>query len=322
LSGNWQHSRMAKPSLPAIEAFLAATHGAAVTAVEPLPGGFWSSAFGYVFEGRDLVLRLGSIREGFEADRAAMAYSNADLPVPIVLEIGDAFGESYAISARHRGAFLEDLDPVLADVGGPTLLRLLTALFSAPDRPAEVAPHWRTWLLDALLDDPARRVSGWRNKLRQEPGLERLFAACEQRIAALVDACPERRDLVHGDLLHTNVLMAPDATRITAVFSWKCSLRGDFLYDTAWCTFWGESFHPGIAAADVWRRITTEPAVVRAPGALTDAAIRHHCYELQIGASHLAWNTWVGNDEDRRRVAQHTTMLLERGPKEPLPTLT
>ena len=54
----------------------------------------------------------------FEADRVAMAYSNPELPVPAVLEIGDAFGESYAISERHYGVFLEDLDPALSEVGG------------------------------------------------------------------------------------------------------------------------------------------------------------------------------------------------------------
>jgi aminoglycoside phosphotransferase (APT) family kinase protein len=40
--------------------------------------------------------------------------------------------------------------------------------------------------------------------------------------------------VLHGDLLHGNVLNSQDAKRITAVFSWKCSQRGDFLFDTAW----------------------------------------------------------------------------------------
>ena len=50
---------------------------------------------------------------------------------------------------------------------------------------------------------------------------------------ALAEACPERRDLVHGDLLHGNVLVSPDARRVQAVLSWKCSVRGDFLFDAA-----------------------------------------------------------------------------------------
>lgn len=308
---------MAKQSIVAIEEFLADRHGGAVTGLEPLMGGYWSSAFGYSVNGRQLVLRLGSIREGFEADRAAMAYSSPELPVPVVLEVGDAFGESYAISERHHGVFLEDLDPVLAEVGGQTLARLLVALYRVPDRVPLSSHPWRRWLLDGLVDDPGRRVSGWRHQLAADPALDRVFSACEARIATLLDACPDRRDLVHGDLLHKNVLITPDATHVTAVFSWKCSRRGDFLYDTAWCTFWGESFHPGIAAADAWRRVTTQPAIVADSSALLHAAERHHCYELQIGASHLAWNTWVGNHDNRQRVAQHAATILERGPRAP-----
>ena len=61
--------------------------------------------------------------------------------------------------------------------------------------------------------------------------LAALSAAVTERVRTLVDACPERRDLVHGDLLHGNVLVSPDARRVEAVLSWKCSVRGDFLYD-------------------------------------------------------------------------------------------
>ena len=306
---------MATLSVPVVEAFLTAKHGVDVTGVEPLRGGFWSSAFGYLMDGRELVLRVGSIREGFEADREAMVYSSPELPVPAVLEIGDAFGESYAISERLHGGFLEDLHPALAGVGGESLVRLLVALRSVPDRAPEQEPSWRRWLLDGLVDDPTRRVSGWRAKLGEVPSLDRLFTACEARIAGLIDSCPERRDLVHGDLLFQNVLITPDAKRVNAVFSWKCSLRGDFLYDTAWCTFWGESFHPGIAATELWGRMLSEPSVVGETGALTDASERHHCYELQIAATHLAWHTWKGSHDDRQRVAEHTAMILERGPR-------
>ena len=48
------------------------------------------------------------------------------------------------------------------------------------------------------------------------------------------------------------MLVSDDAARVTAVFSWKCAQRGDALYDVAWCTFWGDTFHPGIAALDAF----------------------------------------------------------------------
>jgi aminoglycoside phosphotransferase (APT) family kinase protein len=303
-----------EPSFDEIQALLTDRHGGPVTDLTPLRGGFWSSAYSYVADGRELVLRLGSMREGFEADRAAMAYASPDLPVPEVVEIGDAFGASYAISVRHHGGFLEDLDPALARTGGDTLLRLLLALRAAPVQPSDRTDHWREWLLSCLVDDPRRTVSGWRASITADPALDRTYTACEQRIGDLVDVCPQRSDLVHGDLLHQNVLITPDASRVTAVFSWKCSLRGDFLYDVAWCTFWGDSFYPGIAAADPWGRVL---AALEGSDALTDAALRHHCYELHVGATHLAWNTWVKNEENLTRTAEHTAHLLERGPRQP-----
>ena len=312
----------AAPSQEEVIAFLSGLHGAPVTDLEPLAPGVWSSAHAYRLAGRELVLRLGTVPEGFEMDRAAMAFDRTDLPVPEVLDVGEGLGCAYAISARHHGRFLETVTPDDADVAGATLVRILAALRTvgvvagAPSAwyPSGISPEdstWRGWLLDGLVDDPQGRVSGWRATLAAQPELDALFVATELRISQLLDGCPERRDLVHGDLLNRNVLIAEDASRTTAVYSWKCSVRGDFLFDVAWCTFWSP-WHPGIEAVDLWPRVFDDRSL--ADGDLTDAAVRHHCYELQIGASHLGWNAWCGNDEDLRAVAAHTAAVLERGP--------
>ena len=292
-----------------VAAFLASHHGAPVSDLELLSGGSWSAAYGYRAGDRELVLRLGSNPEWFATDRDAVAYSREGLPVPAVLDIGEALGGAYAISERHRGRFLESVEVDEAEVAGPTLMRLLDALRSVPDD-GRGRGSWRGWLEASLRDDPAQTVNGWRAKLAADPALDRLYRACEARIDELLDACPERRDLVHRDLLHGNVLIAPDATRVNAVFSWKCSLRGDFLYDVALCTFWGAIAHPGIGAIDVFgRTLAAAPA-----GDLVDAAIRHHCYELHIGTEHLGWYAWTKDDEWLRKDAAHLEMLLERGP--------
>ncbi len=305
-----------------VAAFLTGLHGTTVSDLEPLTGGFWSSAFGYEAGGRELVLRLGNIREGFEMDRAAYAFSGPDLPVPEVLDIGEAFGGAYAISVRHHGRFLQEFEPDEAEVVGATLADLLAALRRVPAEPGastvwydpEGAARNATWhdrVRDGLVDDPRNLVSGWRATIAADGELEHLFTACERRIGELLDACPERRDLVHGDLLYSNVLLTEDASTVTGVFSWKCSMRGDFLYDTALCTFWGP-WHPGIAAADVFTRVLSSPDLSAADRA--DAALRHHCYELQIGAHHLGWDVWTGDAATLAKVAGHTAMILERGP--------
>jgi Ser/Thr protein kinase RdoA (MazF antagonist) len=124
----------------------------------------------------------------------------------------------------------------------PALTRLLVALYRVPAgpdtpvmwHPAGVAAgSWREYLLAGLVDDPGKLVHGWSAALAGDRELAVLSAAAAGRVRALAEGCPERRDLVHGDLLHGNVLVSPDAGRVQAVLSWKCSVRGDFLFDAA-----------------------------------------------------------------------------------------
>jgi aminoglycoside phosphotransferase (APT) family kinase protein len=311
-----------------IAAFLTAHHGEAVTHVECLQGGYWSSAYSYRAGARDLVVRFGQHRDGYEMDQVAAGWAGPDLPIPEVLAVGDAFGGAFAISARHHGRFLEDVGRDDAPSAGAALERLLAAFRAVPappDAPSAWHPPgedpststWRRWLVDSLVDDPRRTVSGWRSTLAADPELDALYRRCEQRIGTLLDSCPERRDLVHSDLLHQNVLLSDDWSRVMAVFSWKCSVRGDFLFDVAWCTFWS-AWHPGIAAVDLWDRTTRDPSLA---GLLDAAPERHHCYELVVGANHLGWHVWTGDNDELLRVAQHTEAILERGPRSPDPRL-
>jgi Ser/Thr protein kinase RdoA (MazF antagonist) len=209
-----------------------------------------------------------------------MAFASRDLPVPEVVEIGDAFGGAYAVSARHYGSNLEDVRPDQCDVAGPMLASLLGALYRVPKspdlpvgwhwRPTRGDLTWRSWLSERLVDDPNPEVRDWRAALAAQSEADRIFRACEARVRDLAESCPERRDLVHGDLLLANVLVAEDASRPSAVFSWKCSVRGDFLFDVAGCTFWSP-WYPGSrllthgATSDRSRRSETTPTLGSAP---------------------------------------------------------
>ncbi|MGH7692809.1 MAG: phosphotransferase family protein [Candidatus Dormibacteria bacterium] len=303
--------------------FLAHKYGA-VEALRPLGGGFWSSAYSFSHAGRELVLRFGANRDWFEADRAASAFDSPDLPVPEVVEVGEALGGAYAISVRYYGINLEDVRPDQSDAAGPMLGSLLAALFRVPKslelpvgwhgRPPRSDLTWQGWLSERLVDDPRQEVHGWRAALAARSDIDRVYRATEARVRDLVKACPERRDLIHGDLLHANVLVAEDAIRPNAVFSWKCSLRGDFLFDTAWCTFCSAIWYPGIAAADPWGRIRREPSIRDDADAWIGAPVRHHCYELHIGLTALAWNVWVGDSDALQQIATQLEVVLERGP--------
>jgi aminoglycoside phosphotransferase (APT) family kinase protein len=304
------------------EAFLADQPGAADT-LEPLTGGAWSAAWAYRSGGEELVVRFGRELSWYQADRAAGRFAGPDLPVPAVRQVGTTgAGRAFAVSERRYGRFLEDTPVERAAALGPTLTRLLVALYRAPADPGapvgwhqpEASPTgWRDHLRAGLVDDPAHLVHGWSAALAADPELAALSTAVADRVLALTGACPERRDLVHGDLLHGNVLLAPDASRVTAVLSWKCSVRGDFLYDAAWCSFWAP-FHPGIAAVDPLPGLLSDPAVTADRDALVDAAQRHHCYELHIGFTHLGWHVWTGDRANLAATARRLAEVLDRGP--------
>jgi aminoglycoside phosphotransferase (APT) family kinase protein len=312
-----------KPTLPIaqIADWLTKRYGGAATELAPIAGGFWSAAYTYRVGEDEFVLRFSDMADGFAIDAAAMQFTAPGLPIPEVIDVGEALGHHYAISRRHYGRFVENVALEDADAAGGAMARLLAALRAAPATPADAvvwhdpkataAFSWHDFLRGGLLDTPDSTVNGWRQKLAANSRIEAIFRACEARIEALLPYCPERRDLVHGDLLHQNVLISEDATRVTAIFSWKCSVRGDFLFDIAWCTLWGP-WHPGIAAANLWQRTVNAPDLSKA--SLIDAPLRHHCYELQIAASHFGWNVWTGDDQGLAAVAAEAERVLERGP--------
>ncbi len=298
-----------RPSDAAVIEFLRGHHGTDPTDLEVLGGGFWSAAFGYRVGDDELVLRINDVAAGFRDDDFAMRYASATLPVPEVLTIGEGFGRWFAISRRHHGRFLEEIGPDEASILGPTVVDLLAALRAVPDSGVDTPP-WREWLLAGITDLPRRHTSGWRPRIAARPEAERTFRAVDDRVRSLLDACPDRRQLVHSDLLHYNVLVTPAADAITAVFSWKCATWGDAVYDLAWCTFWGR-WHDGIGALELWDRVV--PTL--SPAEAVDVTVRHHVYELHIGASHLGWYATLDDDENLEWTLRQLDELLERGPR-------
>ena len=310
-----------KLKITQIADWLANIYDTAVSELAPISGGFWSAAYTYRVGDDEFVLRLSDMPDGFAIDAAAMQFTAPDLPIPEVIDVSKTLGHHYAISRRHYGRFVEDVSLDDADAVGGAIERLLAALRTTPSTPdnavvwhspdATAGLTWHDWLHDGLIDKPDSIVSGWRKKLAENSQIDAIFRACESRIEKLLPYCPERRDLVHGDLLHQNVLVSNDATCVTAIFSWKCSVRGDFLFDVAWCTFWGR-WHPGIAAADLWQRTLNDPDLSETD--LSNAPLRHHCYELQIAASHFGWNVWTDNAQELAAVAARAEFVLESGP--------
>ncbi len=291
--------------------FLAERYGPAATDVAELGGGDWSRAFSFRLDGRDLVARFGRHVEDFQKDREAMVYAGPELPVPAVLEIGEALGGFFAISERHFGIFLEELNERQWRSVLPALLRALDHLRSVTLSTLTPQPstRWREWLLSSLEDPPGGRVSGWRAALHELPHIEEVFVFGERALRELLPACPEVGHVIHRDLLNRNVLVEPDGSRLTAVFDWGCSKVGDFLYELAWFTFWAP-WYPAMEALDL-RRVFQEhyrSIGLEVPG-FDD---RLTAYELQIGLEHIAYSTFTKRDADRQEVTRRTAQVLRR----------
>jgi len=93
-----------------ISAWLTSYHGEAISDLQPMAGGYWSSAYSYRLaqqKQEDLVLRLGDSDVGYRIDQMAERFASPGLPVPEVLDIGAALDHRFAISRRHYGRFIE-----------------------------------------------------------------------------------------------------------------------------------------------------------------------------------------------------------------------
>jgi len=295
-------------TIDAVRAFLTERYGSRAGAVAELRGGEWSSPFGFRVDGRGLVARFGRWRDDFDKDAAAMAFAGPDLPVPRVVEVGAAFDGVYAISERHFGRFLEELDADGFQRVLPALLRALDAMRSVPVPDDARREPWGDWLRSLLIDHPGARVSGWRDKIAASSELDALFVAGEHAFEDLLGACPDIHHVVHCDLINRNVLVAADGTHLEAVFDWGCLAYGDFLYDVAWLTFWAP-WHTGLAATDIRGAVLDHYAATGVTVERFDERIR--CYEVHIGVHHLAYNTFVsGRDEDLAAIASRLHELI------------
>lgn len=281
-------------------AFLAQQLGTAPSEVIPLREGAWSQCFGFVHNGRNLVIRFGKYVDDFQKDQRAYNFANPDLPVPEVLEIGTALDGYFAISTRVYGIPLESVTAeqwlALVPAVAAALEALRTADLSATegfggwDADGRAAhKSWRSRLLEVAEDRPDQRGYGWRKALATSTEGQATFDWALELLQQVTDDAVSR-SLLHGDLTNRNVLV--QGNQITGVLDWGCSTYGDHLYDLAWFEFWSP-WQPElnlealrIALRQRWVESGYKPE--------NEAARLKACY-LHIGLEHLAYHAKLGN---------------------------
>ena len=296
--------------------FLGRRFGSDASDVAQIGMGVWSQAFAFRRAGCGYVIRFGAHQEDFNKDRFAARYAGPALPIPRVIELGEAFGGYYAISERVFGRYIDDVD-------GAQMRALLPSLFAALDaaRLADLAgtsgyggwgadgsaPYksWRAALLDVAGDRPTDRTHGWHERLKASSVGDGPFQEAYGHLVELAERVPEERHLIHSDLLHYNVLVEGD--RVTGVLDWGCGMYGDFLYDLAWLCFW----KPWYSA---WQGIDFQAEALRHYASIgldvPQFEDRLRCCQIHIGLAGQAYMAYAGNWTDLEDTARHTLAVM------------
>ncbi|HSX31734.1 MAG TPA: phosphotransferase [Candidatus Saccharimonadales bacterium] len=299
-----------------VSAFLTEHLGPAVNEVQPVLGGASSQAFSYMYSGTEHIARFSSREEDFLKDELAASFAGPGLPIPHVTEIGEGLNGYFALSDRVPGRMLDGLNQHDMEQAVPSVLELLDGLRNAEITALKGYGRWNgkgigaydTWqehIADAGNDNIDSRMHGWKDNLAASPiGLTGFNQALEQ-LQKLVHFCPEDAHLIHSDLLYKNVLI--EEGHVTGVIDWGNSMRGDFLYDLAWLSFWSPWYH---AMKDInWEQRALEH--YKSIGfEVPDFKERMLCYKLHIGIDAQGWNAYQKNWDQLKAVTDKTLALL------------
>src|SRR5438093_3977231 len=129
-------------------AFLRTRYGGGASKPIPITQGEWSKAYYFERASQEYVVRFSALKDDFEKDAVAAArFSSTDLPIPPIIELGEAFGGFYAISERMPGAYLDD-------VSGRDMRAFLPSVFAALDamRLTDLSATWGygIWTADGI----------------------------------------------------------------------------------------------------------------------------------------------------------------------------
>ena len=305
-------------SLSETEEFLQNRYGRGIRAVHTLGEGGWSYAFYFEQNGRKNVIRWADVSDNFERDAFAATFNSDGLPVPLIQEIGKANDRFFAISPFVEGRFLEELTPSELKAAAPSVIKMLRAL-RAVDLSTSTGfgflnkdgkgnhGSWKEFLLDDGNSSAESLIKGWKGHLPSSPtrtadAYDRLWSKFQR----LLHYCPEDRGVVHSDLVNRNILVADG--NITAVLDWGSSFFGDPLYDIAWLIFcdpWAPNFRATQLIPQLLEDFKADPH-----SNTKNMNERLLCYQLNIAAGSIAYNTFKMDWKTLQEVVDYSTKLL------------
>jgi hygromycin-B 4-O-kinase len=280
-----------------------------------LSGGDWSQAYSFVHHNKKYVLRWCHSSETFEKDSVASLFSSEAMPIPKIIDSGTKFDTYFAVSEFAQGKFIDNLTSAELNNMLPALLKLFDALRNADlanttgyggwDKNG-IGHHrsWKEYLLGVKNDHEENLYTGWYTDLAKSSVGTKIFDQLYSQLESLVEKCPEVRELIHSDLLNSNLLVS-DA-RISAVIDWQCSLYGDSLYDVAWFIYYAPWF-PQFAAVQLCQKLIAHFESMTANN--SNLMTRLLCYQLHIGLGSICYNTFKKDWKAVQETAEYTLKI-------------
>jgi hygromycin-B 4-O-kinase len=302
-------------ALASVRAFLSDHLGARITNIKAVGQGEWSQAFFFQAGGQQKVVRFSRLDEDFQKDRFASRFASANLPIPRIEELGEAFDGYFAISPRIAGKMIDHLDAAEMAAALPALWELFDALRRADlsqtsgyggwdGRGVAGRSSWQEFLLSIASDDAASRIN-WQEALAGRPRVSALFQRVYGELQRLVGDCPEERQLIHNDLLHFNLLL--DGDRIAGVIDWGCALYGDFLYDLAMFDLW-QFYYPAMQGIDFKAEAKAFYGKRGVP--LPHFEQRLRCYEFHLALDAMKYCAYKDHERDLRLITNRIEEIL------------
>jgi hygromycin-B 4-O-kinase len=246
----------------------------------------------------ELIVQVRRSAVEVEREKFVLATLQPQVPLATILLVTSLHDATVVVSRRLPGEPLEDLraDDLQCSLG-PTVAALDAIHATSIAQTTGFGPFdgsgrgsyesWHQWLISVV--PPARHEV-------RHPDLMTILDGFERT----VPACPERRQLVHGDFGANNVLW--DGARLGGVLDWENALFGDARYDDANVLYWApwlECMHDLATLLEKRLGVYDHKALL--------------AYQLRIGLHEMVYNERRGDAEMVGWSAARCRQLLSDG---------
>jgi len=250
----------------------------------PLATGMFSQAFSFWVNDQAFVIRFNQWKQDFLKNKYANEhFACINIPIPPIIQLGK-YNDTwhYAISSLCSGQTLDKLSLEQMHTLLPNLIVTVDHIHAI-----DLSNQAGYGLMDehgvGMFNSCIRSLDNrkiphnWHYLLNSTFLEKRLFLNYKKQMLNLIPACPEQKQLVHGDIGFGNVVW--NGTKITGVLDWAESKIGDPLWDIAWLNFWSDDTDYASAFYHFYKCQNRVPK---------NYEERLLCYSLYIGLTSLA----------------------------------